>query len=68
MGEHTMYWLNANVLELGLVDLQEFQKWLETMDGVDKEKVNKILVEARQITQGSVPQPLMEIASTSRYQ
>ena len=60
--------MNANVLELGLVELQELQKWLEAVDGVVKEKVNKIVVEARQITQGSVPQPLMEIASTSRYQ
>ena len=60
--------MNANVLELGLVELQELQKWLEAVDGVVKEKVNKILVESRQITQGSVPQPLMEIASTSRYQ
>ena len=60
--------MNANVIELGLVVLQELQKWLELVDGVVKEKVNKILVEARQITQGSVPQPLMEIASTSRYQ
>jgi hypothetical protein len=60
--------LNVNVLELGLVELQELQKWLEVVDGVVKEKVNKALVEARQITQGSVPQPFMEIASTSRYQ
>ena len=58
--------MNANVLELGLVELQELQKWLEAVDGVVKEKVNKILVEARQITLGLVPQPLMEIASTSR--
>ena len=68
MGEPMMSWLNANVLELGLVELQELQKCLEAVDGVVKEKVNKILVEARKITQGSVPQPLMEIASTSRYQ
>ena len=47
------------------MDLQEFQKWLEAVD-VNKEKVNKILVEARQITLGLVPQPLMEIASTSQ--
>ena len=60
--------MNANVLESGLVELQELQKCLEAVDDVVKEKVNKILVEARQITQGSVPQPLMEIASTSRYQ
>ena len=60
--------MNANVLELVLVELQELQKWLEAVDGVVKEKVNKIVVEARQITQGSVPQPLMEIASTSWYQ
>jgi len=60
--------LNANFLELGLVELQELQKWLEAMDGVVKEKVNKILVEARQITQGSVLQPPMEIASASQYQ
>ena len=60
--------MNANVLELGLVELQELQKWLEAVDGVVKEKVNKILVEAMHITQGSVPQPLREIASTSWYQ
>ena len=59
--------MNANVLELGLVELQELQKWLEAVDGVVKEKMNKIIVEASQISQGSVPQPLMEIASTSRY-
>ena len=59
--------MNANVLELVLVELQELQKCLEAVDDVVKEKVNKILVEARKITQGSVPQPLMEIASTSRY-
>ena len=56
--------MNANVLELGLVELQELQKWLEAVDGVVKEKVNKILVESRQITLGLVPQPLMEIAFT----
>ena len=60
--------MNANVLELGLVELQELQKWLEAVDGVVKEKVNKILVEARQITQWLVPELLMEIASTSWYQ
>jgi hypothetical protein len=60
--------LNANVLELGLVELQELQKWPEAVDDVVKEKVNKILVEVRQITQGLVPQALMEVASTSRYQ
>jgi hypothetical protein len=49
--------LNANFKELSLVELQEFQKWLETVDGVVKEKVNKILVEARKITQRLVPQP-----------
>jgi hypothetical protein len=38
---------------------------LEVVDGVVEENMNKILVEARQITQGLVPQPLMEIASTS---
>ena len=65
--EHMMQWLNANVLELGLVELQELQKWLEVVDSVVKEKANKIQVEGRQITQGSVPKPLMEIASTSRY-
>ena len=60
--------MNANVLELGLVELQELQKWLEAVDGVVKEKVNKILVEARQITLGLVPQPHMDIASALRYQ
>ena len=66
--EHMMQWLNANVLELGLAELQEFQKCLEAVDSAVKEKTNQIIVEARQTTQGSVPQPPMEIASTSRYQ
>ena len=37
MGEHMMQWLNANVLELGLVVLQELQKWLEAVDVVVRE-------------------------------
>jgi hypothetical protein len=66
-GEHMMQWLNANVLELGLAELQEFQKCLEAVDSAVKEKTNQILLEASQITQGSEPQPPMEIASTSWY-
>jgi hypothetical protein len=37
------------------------------VDGAIKEKLNKILVEERNITQGSVPQPPMEIAYASWY-
>ena len=66
MGEHIMQWLNANVMELGLIELQQFQKWLEIVDGAVKENVKRILVEARKITQGLVPQP--PIASASYYQ
>ncbi|OEL15826.1 hypothetical protein BAE44_0023156 [Dichanthelium oligosanthes] len=51
MGEPMMRWLNANILELGLDELQEFQKKLEEIDGIVKE-VNKALVEGRQ-TPGS---------------
>lgn len=29
LGEPIMQWLNANVMELGLVELQEFQTWLK---------------------------------------
>ncbi|XP_066392098.1 agamous-like MADS-box protein AGL29 [Miscanthus floridulus] len=67
-GKHMMQWLNANVLELALAELQEFQKCMEAVDSAVKEKTSQIIVEARQTTQGSVPQPPMEIASTSRYQ
>jgi hypothetical protein len=48
--------------------MQEFQKRLEAVDGAFKEKTNQIVVEASQITQGSMPLPPMEIASTLRYQ
>jgi len=57
MGKHIMQWLNDDVMELGLIELQQFQKWLKIVDGPVKEKVKRILVEARKITQGSVPQP-----------
>ncbi|EER96088.1 agamous-like MADS-box protein AGL23 [Sorghum bicolor] len=67
MGEHMMQWLNANILELGLDELQDFQKLLEAIDGVVKEKENNIVVEARE-TQGSATQPHMEIASASQSQ
>ena len=50
MGKHMMRLLNVNVIELGLVDLQEYQKWLEIVDDLVKEMVNKILVQARKIT------------------
>ncbi|XP_066395950.1 agamous-like MADS-box protein AGL29 [Miscanthus floridulus] len=66
MGERMMQWLNANILELGLDELQEFQKLLEAIDGVVKEE-NNIVVEARE-TEGSATQPPMEIASASQYQ
>jgi hypothetical protein len=67
MGERMMQWLNANILELSLDELQEFQKLLEAIDGVVKEKENNIVVEARE-TEGSVTQLPMEIASASQYQ
>ncbi|XP_066392097.1 agamous-like MADS-box protein AGL29 [Miscanthus floridulus] len=67
MGERMMQWLNANILELGLDELQEFQKWLEVIDGIIKEKGNKTVVEARQ-TEGSATQQPVEIASASPYQ
>lgn len=75
MGGRVMQWLNANVFELGLAELQELQKWLEAVDGAVKEKANRILAEARarQTARGPspslVPQPPMEmdIASTSRH-
>jgi hypothetical protein len=67
MGERMMQWLNANILELSLDELQEFQKLLEAIDGVVKEKENNIVVEARE-TEGSATQPPMEIASALQYQ
>ena len=60
--EHMMEWLNTNIFELDFIELYKFQKCLEALDGAIKEKVNKILVEARKTTQKSVPQPPMEIA------
>jgi hypothetical protein len=62
-----MQWLNTNIFELDFVELYEFQKWLEALDGAIKEKVNKILVKKRKPTQNSVPQTPMEIAYASRY-
>ena len=34
-------------MSIDLVELQELQKWLEAVDSVVKERVNKILIEAR---------------------
>jgi len=66
-GERVMQWLNSNIFELGLDELQEFQKKLEEIHAVVREKVNRVLVEARTYTPaGSLPQPPMEIASTSQ--
>jgi len=42
-----------------------FQKCLEVVDDAFKEKVNKILVEARKITQGSVHRTPIEMAYAS---
>lgn len=41
-GECTMQWLNTSTLELGLVELQEFQKCLEVVDGAVEEKKRQI--------------------------
>ncbi|RCV10121.1 hypothetical protein SETIT_2G086800v2 [Setaria italica] len=65
MGEPMMQWLNANIMELGLDELQAFQKKLEEIHDIVKEKVNKVMVEGRQ-TPGSLPQPPMEMGSTSQ--
>ncbi|CAN6203435.1 unnamed protein product [Urochloa humidicola] len=67
MGGRLMQLLTANILELGLdeLQLQEFEKELEEIHLIVKEKVNKVLVEGRQ-TLGLLPQPPMEIASTSQ--
>ncbi|WVZ62482.1 hypothetical protein U9M48_012230 [Paspalum notatum var. saurae] len=67
MGGHMMQWLNANILELGLDELQEFQKELEAIHSVVKDKANNFLVEARNTT-GSIPQPPTEIPSASQCQ
>jgi hypothetical protein len=64
MGEPFMQWLNANIMELGLDELQAFQKKLDDIHDIVKEKVNKVMVEGRQIP-GSRPQPRMEIGSSS---
>ncbi|KAG2632731.1 agamous-like MADS-box protein AGL29 [Panicum virgatum] len=67
MGERMMQWLTANIFELGLDELQEFQKKLEEIHVVVKEKINQVLVQARPYTPaGSLPQLPMEIASTSQ--
>ncbi|CAL5079316.1 unnamed protein product [Urochloa decumbens] len=65
MGGRLMQLLNANILELGIDELQEFEKKLEEIHLIIKEKVNTVLVEGRQ-TPGLLPQPPMEIASTSQ--
>jgi hypothetical protein len=48
------------MLEFDLVELQDFQKWVEVVVGLVKEKVNKIIVEARKLTLGLVSQRPME--------
>ncbi|RLN34459.1 agamous-like MADS-box protein AGL29 [Panicum miliaceum] len=65
MGGRVMQWLNANVFELGLDELEEFQKKLEEIQAIVKEKVNEVMVEGRQAPR-SLPQPPMEMASTSQ--
>ncbi|KAJ1288660.1 hypothetical protein BS78_02G104700 [Paspalum vaginatum] len=66
MGGRMMQWLNANILEIGLDELQEFQKELEAIENVVKDNVNDVLLEARNTT-GLMAQPLMEMASASEY-
>ncbi|PAN10334.2 hypothetical protein PAHAL_2G087900 [Panicum hallii] len=65
MGGRVMQWLNANIFELGLDELLEFQTKLEEIQAIVKEKVNEVMVEGRQ-TPRSLPQPPMEVASTSQ--
>ncbi|XP_039834351.1 agamous-like MADS-box protein AGL29 [Panicum virgatum] len=65
MGERVMQWLNANIFELGLDELQEFQKKLEEIHVIVKQKVDEVMVEGRQ-TPRSLPHPPMEMASTSQ--
>ncbi|CAN6213565.1 unnamed protein product [Urochloa humidicola] len=65
MGGRLMQLLSANILELGPDELQEFEKKLEEIHLIVKEKVNKVMVEGRQ-TPGLLPQPHMEIGSTSQ--
>ncbi|CAL5089434.1 unnamed protein product [Urochloa decumbens] len=65
MGGRLMQLLNANVLELGLDELQELEKKLEEIHLIVKEMVDKVLAEGRQ-TPGLLPQLPMEIASTSQ--
>ncbi|CAL5066355.1 unnamed protein product [Urochloa decumbens] len=65
MGGRLMQLLTANVLELGLDELQELEKKLEEILLIVKEMVNKVLEEGRQ-TPGLLPQLPMEIASTSQ--
>ncbi|CAN6165615.1 unnamed protein product [Urochloa humidicola] len=65
MGGRLMQLLHANILELGPDELQEFEKKLEEIHLIVKEKVNKVMVEGRQ-TPGLLPQPHMEIGSTSQ--
>ncbi|KAJ1288655.1 hypothetical protein BS78_02G104300 [Paspalum vaginatum] len=67
MDGRVMQWLNANILELGLDELQEFQKELEAIHSVVREKVNNVFAYAKN-TIGSIPQPPSEIASASQYQ
>ncbi|KAF8690499.1 hypothetical protein HU200_040855 [Digitaria exilis] len=64
MGECMMQWLNASILELGLDELLEFQKKVEEIHEIVKDKVKKVLVEGGQML---VPLPgaPMDIASTS---
>ncbi|CAL5076352.1 unnamed protein product [Urochloa decumbens] len=64
MGGRLMQLLNANILELGLDDLEEFEKKLEEIHLIVKENVNKVMVEGRQ-TSGLLPSPPVERASTS---
>ncbi|KAF8731838.1 hypothetical protein HU200_015781 [Digitaria exilis] len=65
MGERMMQWLNASILELGLDELLEFQKKVEEIHEIVKDKVKKLLVEGGQMLV-SLPEAPMEIASTSQ--
>ncbi|RLN33090.1 agamous-like MADS-box protein AGL29 [Panicum miliaceum] len=65
MGGRMMQWLNANVFELGLDELLEFEKKLEEIQAIVKEQINEVLVQGRHPPR-FLPQPPMDIASTSQ--
>ncbi|RLM84912.1 agamous-like MADS-box protein AGL29 [Panicum miliaceum] len=66
MSGRVMQWLNANIFELGLDELLEFQTKLEEIQAIVKEKVHEVMVEGRQ-TPRSLPQPPMEVDRGTRH-